>query len=553
VPDPPLPPVLVGTEWATRHPEKLVLGVVHNTTSATRLFDVIPLLAQDPRIQVVFTCTGSSPFTAGAHEYLVRRGVKVVTWEDAVQLPADLAVATSHGGALHELVCPLIILPHGMGYNKYLENRKPKTVFGMTPEWLLHKGRLIASSLVFSHEEQVDRLRALCPEAVPAAVVAGDPCLDRMLASMPLRAAYRRAIGVQPGQRLVFVSSTWGPESLYGRMSTIVPRLREQLPLDDFAVAVALHPNAWVAHSEWQIRMWLAACERSEVVVFPAEEGWRAGLIASDVVVGDYGSVTFYGAALGKPVLLAVRPHNIVDPLSPIGNLLAQADSIDPTRPLLPQVSRATTQAAAVRDIAGLATSRPGKSAALLTEEFYRLLDLPEPAPPRTQVVPLPRVPHRPATATAVDVRFDGSPTATATRYPAELTAAGHPLRPGTHLVVTTDESTTDLLQLADVIVHPTPDEDARTWIQDTLRALPGAVLATVPVGGRWLVGTRAELLEFTSDNQVPAGLWASLVLAWLTDGKQLRDFPSRVRVQLGSDRRLARVAAAAVTWPPVS
>ena len=229
-----------------------------------------------------------------------------------------------------------------------------------------------------------------CPEAVPAAVVAGDPCLDRMLASMPLRAAYRQAIGVRPGRRLVFVSSTWGSESLYGRMSTIVPRLREQLPLDDFVVAVALHPNTWVAHSEWQIRMWLAACERSEVVVFPGEEGWRAGLIASDVVIGDYGSVTFYGAALGKPILLAVRPHHIVDPRSPIGNLLAQADSIDPTQPLLPQVSKATTQAAAVRDIAGLATSRPGKSAALLTEEFYRLLDLSEPAPARTQVVPLP-------------------------------------------------------------------------------------------------------------------------------------------------------------------
>ncbi|GAB3879116.1 hypothetical protein GCM10029964_030940 [Kibdelosporangium lantanae] len=467
------------------NPSKLVLGVVHNTTSATRLFDVIPWLARDPRIQVVFTCTGSSPFTAGAHEYLVRRGVKIVT------------------------------------------------------------------SLVFSHEEQVDRLRALCPEAVPAAVVAGDPCLDRMLASIPLRATYRGAIGVHPGQRLVFVSSTWGPESLYGRMSTIVPRLREQLPLDDFVVAVALHPNAWVAHSEWQIRMWLAACERSEVVVFPGEEGWRAGLIASDVVIGDYGSVTFYGATLGKPVLLAVRPHHMVDPLSPIGNLLTEATTLDPTQPLLPQVSEAT-QSPAVQDIATLATSHPGKSATLLTEEFYRLLDLPQPDPPRTHVVPLPQTTHRPATATAVNIHFTG--TWVATRYPAELTANGHPLRPGTHLVVTTDEPTADLFQLADVIVHPTPDNNARTWIQDTLRALPGAVLATAPTAGRWLVGTRDNtLLEFTSDSEVPPGLWASLVLAWLTEGKPLKDFPSHVRVQLGSERSIARVAAAAVTWPPDS
>jgi hypothetical protein len=128
---------LIGTAWATRRPVRTVLGIVHNITSATRLFDVIPLLAHDPRVQVFFTCTGSSPFTAGAHEYLAAREVTILSWPDAVRLNADLAIATSHGGGLHELSIPLIILPHGMGYNKYLtpktENRKPKTenpVFG---------------------------------------------------------------------------------------------------------------------------------------------------------------------------------------------------------------------------------------------------------------------------------------------------------------------------------------------------------------------------------------------------------------------------------------
>jgi hypothetical protein len=119
---------LIGTAWTTRRPERTVLGVVHNITSATRLFDVIPLLARDPRIQVFFTCTGSSPFTRGAHEYLAEREVAVLTWDQAVELQADLAISTSHGGRLSELSTPLIILPHGMGYNRYLtRNPKPET------------------------------------------------------------------------------------------------------------------------------------------------------------------------------------------------------------------------------------------------------------------------------------------------------------------------------------------------------------------------------------------------------------------------------------------
>ncbi|MFC4084012.1 hypothetical protein [Amycolatopsis samaneae] len=106
-----------------------MLAVVHNITAATRLFDVIALYATDHRIQTVFTCPGSSAFTAGTEEYLRSRGVTVLPWAEAVRLPFDWAIAASWGGDLHELSAPLTVIPHGMGYNKFLEtgNRKPET------------------------------------------------------------------------------------------------------------------------------------------------------------------------------------------------------------------------------------------------------------------------------------------------------------------------------------------------------------------------------------------------------------------------------------------
>ena len=47
-------------------------------------------------------------------------------------------------------------------------------------------------------------------EAVEAAVVVGDPCIDRLVASLPRRPDYRRSLGVDEQHELAVVSST-GP------------------------------------------------------------------------------------------------------------------------------------------------------------------------------------------------------------------------------------------------------------------------------------------------------------------------------------------------------
>jgi hypothetical protein len=106
--------------------ERNVLVVVHNVTAATRLFDVLPLIATDPRVRIVFTCPESSAFTAGTSEFLAARGVAVLPWRDAIRRRFDAAISASYGGALHKLRAPLIAIPHGMGYNKYLSSKAAK-------------------------------------------------------------------------------------------------------------------------------------------------------------------------------------------------------------------------------------------------------------------------------------------------------------------------------------------------------------------------------------------------------------------------------------------
>ncbi|MBK3581436.1 hypothetical protein JHN63_48295, partial [Streptomyces sp. MBT65] len=342
--------------WATRGHSRKVLFVVHNVTSATRLLDVLPLFHDDFRVQLLVTCTESSAFRAGIAELLAETGVPVLPWEQAVRTPVDLAVSASFGGQLRAFSGVLAVLSHGVGYTKRLgtpntqhptpgsEAAEPAApVFGLSPEWLLDEsGRPVADALVLSHPEQLERLRAVCPEAASTGVLAGDPCWDRMLAARPYRERYRRALGVARAQRLVVLNSTWNPESLFGDdlLPSLLPRLTSELPVDEYRLAAVLHPNIWHGHGPGQIRAWLDRARRAGLTLVDPLHGWRQALLAADAVIGDHGSVTYYAAALGTPVLLGAAPLAGLAPDAPVHAFVRTAPRLDPTLPLGPQLAQ---------------------------------------------------------------------------------------------------------------------------------------------------------------------------------------------------------------------
>ncbi|SDY40830.1 hypothetical protein SAMN05421504_105464 [Amycolatopsis xylanica] len=517
-----------------------MLAIAHNVTAATRLFDALNLLGADDRIGIDFTSTGSSAFDHGTTEFLDARGVKRIAWDQALEREFDLCVSASHGGDLHLLRSPLLIIPHGMGYNKYLarktENGKRKTVFGLSAEWLLHEGKLIPSTLALSHTEQLHRLERACPEAVPHALIAGDLCLDQLTAAMPLRPSYRRALGVPGSAKLLVVSSTWGPDSLLGRHLELPRRLAETLPVDEYRVAVALHPNIWYRHSVWQVRHWLASCARAGVTVLSDVDDWRAALVAADLIVGDHGSVPFYGAALGLPVLLAAAPEHTVAPDSPIAQLLSAAPRLTTDADLPQRVAAAIEDhdPGKYRTITAQATSVPGRAAALLRTEMYRLMNLPEPSS-EAEIPPLP-LPARPLTRTAshlVLARLDAERTARLTRFPAERLHSGDDAPRGCHLAVTVHEPRHRWLELADVLIGGL-GEDTVHWIADTLRRLPGCALATAPESpGSWLLGDQhGTILEVQGDG----ALFASVAYQAIAEGSPLASLTGTWQLHTGTD-----------------
>jgi hypothetical protein len=381
----------------TRNTERTVLVVVHHMTAAARLTDVVPLLESDRRVQVVFTWAPASVSPGWVGEYLQRQGAVVVPWCQATQMRFDLALAASYG-QLERICAPVLTVPHGIGFNKYAIRWKgpgpdaPREMYGAERAVLVYRGRVIPSAVVVPTEQDRTRLARACPEAAPVTVVAGDPCYDRLAVSLPLRDAYRQALGAS-GRKVVVVSSTWGPGSLWQRCLEVIPALTEELPEDKYLVAMMVHPGVWSWHGRRQVQAWLADSTRRGLLLIPPEEDWRAVLAAADVVIGDAGSVSCYSAAIGRPVLLASFAEEEIDPASAAAVLGRAAPRLRARRPIMPQIRAAASawSPEVCRDIRTRVTDTPGQSARIIRAAMYKLMMLPEPAgPPDIDPVPLP-------------------------------------------------------------------------------------------------------------------------------------------------------------------
>ncbi|MFJ5082619.1 hypothetical protein [Streptomyces sp. NPDC088706] len=399
--------------------------------------------------------------------------------------------------------------------------------------------------LVLSHPEQLERLRRACPAAEDAAVLAGDPCYDRMLAAVRHRERFRRALGVRRGQRLVVLNSTWNPEGLFGNgggqdvLPSLLPRLTAELPADDYRLAAVLHPNVWHGHGPGQVRAWLDQARRSGLTLVDPVHAWRQAVLAADVVLGDFGAVSYYGAALGIPVMLAATGQDRLDPDAPLASFVRDAPRLDPHRALREQVERVIAAHRPLTGPAEFTSSAPGASAALLRRHFYALMDLPEPEAPAL-LEPLPLPPYDPPLRTAplhVRTGVQGAEVVIerSTRHPYGADGIAH-------LAVHEDTLDPGILELADVITQDGQPDDPRlgspqAWTSEVLARYPHCTVAAY-VSGPHTCTVRSrqhgvyQLTASPKSDADPAA-YASSFTAWLATGGRVPREGITLRVQV--------------------
>ncbi|WP_328687889.1 hypothetical protein OHA74_54245 [Streptomyces phaeochromogenes] len=537
--------------WNTFHGERTLVVAARTVTSTVRVLESLPaLLHGDSRVRVVFAYDPTSAFNAGVVDLLHDAGCRVMPWKQLGHIAPDLILSASENIDVPEGDCPVLVLPHGVGFQKLVPDSRSSRdrLSGVVPDPLLETGR---AWLAVSHPAQEEQLLATHPKAAGRTLLVGDPCFDELVGSQPRKKAYREALGVAEHQRLVMVSSTWGSTSLLGSLPDLIPRLLAQLPYDEYRVGAIIHPNVWSAHGAWQIHTLQAAALEAGLLLMPAVHAWRPALVAADVLLGDHGSVTLYGASAGTPLLLAAFGGDAV-PGTAAHKMASAAPRLDPRADLLQQVEDVVREHTPQRyaAVAKQAFAEPGHALARLRTALYHLLKLPEPSavPPSPLMLPVPDPPASPVTSWQVtaSVTEDGGELAiTVCRFPAAVSVydAAHADSPASfaYLACTDEERDHRLTQSASVLVqrHSAPTSvGALRWIQDRLAQLPGSLLAASAVrGSGCLVGLRdGRVVEATATGPaMDPGLLAAAVYACLRAGHPLDD--TRVLLRIGETR----------------
>lgn len=365
---------------------RTVLVVARTVTTTVWLLDFLAeVFGDDPRVQVLFTVEDESPsvYHRGALDLLHDVGATVLPWAQACATRFDVAICSTHTGSLEHLRSPLFITPHGPGFGKPASVRPGGEVpLPIDAGW--ERSSLPRTTVVLSHPEQAS-LFAGHPPAKVRLLVAGDPAYDRLRASAWQRDRYRRAFEVGVGQRLAVLSSTWGPGAQLGAIPDLAVRLRGELAVDEYRVAMIIHPNIWFGHGPWQVRTWLRTAQEAGVLLVPPRgDEWRAAILAADVVIADHGSVGFYAAAVGRPVLRASFGDEYLRPDAPLAQLGRLVPSLDLREPFGPQLVRVISEHDPQRcaDVVARMFAADGASVRIMRDALYGLIGLDVPASP---------------------------------------------------------------------------------------------------------------------------------------------------------------------------
>lgn len=534
-----------------------ILAVARTVPATRRVLDLLAVVDGDRRVSVTFAYDAGSAFGAQVPGLLAASGAQAIPFDRAVGEQWDLAVAASANGPLHRLSAPVFVVPHGAGHSRRLTHGTSAPVLGMSADQLMHDGRVVPAVIGLPHPDDVPRLAEHCPAALPYAEIIGDPCWDRLLASEHRRPRYRSAFGVGR-ERLVVVSSTWGPASLFARHPDLVERLTADLPWDDYRVALILHPAVRAWHSEQQVRRWLRpALDRGLMLLSPDEE-WRAAVVAADLVIGDHGSVTLYAAALGRPTALACFSWEEIAPGTPIVALPRAAAGFAAEEPVWPQVEALIETAArgpATADAQSLASrsfGHQGRSFDVIGEIVYRLMGLPAPEPNRqATAVPLPSRPDS-APASWYFHAEVGEGGAEVLRWPAPWSRPAAAAAGTARLMADVYDPNPRLVRAATVLIRHADDEadEADTEPEIAFTDFPAASVLAVIRPGRVILALRGHgTFEATTDRLPPGFDPCVIAAAAYATVFQARE-PLGPELRVSVSRRVVTVPLRAASWP---
>jgi hypothetical protein len=367
------------------------LIAVHTLPCATRLLPIYEMLADcNPRMLWSFTVPPDD-YNHGVATFLRNRGLKVLKWKRLVnelQLHFGVALAAAWGG-LHKLQMPVIKMAHGARYEKKTPRRPgsgaetPRLRHGLGVESMVWHARTVASRVVVAHKDDIAALDPTVAGLIESARVMGDPIVDQIDGHLHLRERYREDLELEPGMKLIVVTSTAGRRCLWLDRPELLHRLVTELPAQQYRIVAILHPHLRHVYGT-QLDIALRRLLARGLRLVPPDQDWMVPVIAADWVLGDHGSVLQYATRTPAVLLKSGFATDEIATGSARARLGEQVPALVWNQPIEPQLLAAARPEVVARyaSAAQQLSSQPGRFAANLRREIHHLLGVAEPEVP---------------------------------------------------------------------------------------------------------------------------------------------------------------------------
>lgn len=294
--------------------------------------------------------------------------------------PWDLTVCSDH--CLNGEIRPkqAIFIGHGP-HNKSYNGGMVTYTYGQSIRD--GKGRFIYTRIFEERETNREQALQADPSLKDIIAVVGSLENDRLLEQSQRREEFRRRMGYERDDVVVFVLSTWGESCLLHTMGVELLEQARRLQ-SEFKFIFSAHPHEYRPRTDGG-RVWgeyLRSQKAQGFAIREPSEDWIPYMVASDIVVSDHTGLVEPAALLEKPIIVVPVPDGLIWKHSATWQIRRFAPTLHDATMLRDCLYRVKTDYPydELHELAQTLNPYPGEAATRIRKEVYALLGIP-PAP----------------------------------------------------------------------------------------------------------------------------------------------------------------------------
>jgi len=339
--------------------------------------DIYKILNKNEHISFFITCV-DPPFVSKEIIYYCRNhDLNYINPIIASMKYWDLIVFADHDCAnnFSKSIKKLFVY-HAFGFSKIIKQTGETHKYART--FTLRKdGKPMYDCIFESSQKRFEKISISRPELVNKIAVVGDIHMDELISMGKKRSQIRDSMSINDTEVVVLIGSTFGTESLMESIGIELIEAAKSLQ-NRYRFIISTHPHHWnPEHDSPDYNKVLISYKDEGFIIHEQPSDFRPYIIASDIVLTDFGSLCLSAALLNKAIGFIDFPDGIISKESYVSQIRDISPILYNTKELSDFLSHISLNSDnRYAKINNEINSFPGEASNLIQIELNKLLNL---------------------------------------------------------------------------------------------------------------------------------------------------------------------------------